>query len=197
MPALLDAEARLMAGSEEAAAEGQRRGQRSTSAPATAVGRLGLRLHLVRADRAAPVYGSQLRRGRGPSSTGCKVNNEQGIPVPDRSIPSRSTSSTGCRHAHEEPAHDYTGTRRWSGSTSSRCSGKKRLDRLSGARPHFMAASAASASAAPTDATPAAPRSEPCCSAGRCCGRRPAPRQVQYVHAVLRNALGPPSARSW
>jgi integrase len=28
-----------------------------------------------------------------------------------------------------------------------------------------------------------------CCSAGRCCQRRPSVRQVQYVHAVLRNAL--------
>jgi len=30
---------------------------------------------------------------------------------------------------------------------------------------------------------------EQCCSAGRCCKRYPGPRQVQFVHAVLRNAL--------
>jgi integrase len=28
-----------------------------------------------------------------------------------------------------------------------------------------------------------------CCSAGRCCGRHPSKRQIQYIHAVLRNAL--------
>jgi integrase len=28
-----------------------------------------------------------------------------------------------------------------------------------------------------------------CCSAGRCCQRHPSTRQVQYIHAVLRNAL--------
>jgi integrase len=28
-----------------------------------------------------------------------------------------------------------------------------------------------------------------CCSAGRCCGRHPSKRQIQFVHAVLRNAL--------
>jgi integrase len=28
-----------------------------------------------------------------------------------------------------------------------------------------------------------------CCSVGRCCRRHPGPRQVQFVHAVLRNAL--------
>jgi integrase len=29
-----------------------------------------------------------------------------------------------------------------------------------------------------------------CCSAGRCCQRYPSARQIQYIHAVLRNALG-------
>jgi integrase len=33
------------------------------------------------------------------------------------------------------------------------------------------------------------PPEKRCCSAGRCCARRPGPRQVQFVHAVLRNAL--------
>jgi len=28
-----------------------------------------------------------------------------------------------------------------------------------------------------------------CCSADRCCGRTPSRRQIQYIHAVLRNAL--------
>lgn len=31
---------------------------------------------------------------------------------------------------------------------------------------------------------------EKCCSVGRCCGRRPSTRQIQFIHAVLRNALG-------
>ena len=29
-----------------------------------------------------------------------------------------------------------------------------------------------------------------CCSVGQCCKKHPSPRQVQYIHAVLRNALG-------
>lgn len=33
------------------------------------------------------------------------------------------------------------------------------------------------------------PEKEQCCSAGRCCGRRPSKRQIQFIHAVLRNAL--------
>lgn len=28
-----------------------------------------------------------------------------------------------------------------------------------------------------------------CCSAGKCCQRTPSTRQIQYIHAVLRNAL--------
>ncbi len=33
------------------------------------------------------------------------------------------------------------------------------------------------------------PADRQCCSAGRCCGRTPSTRQIQFVHAVLRNAL--------
>lgn len=33
------------------------------------------------------------------------------------------------------------------------------------------------------------PASQQCCSVRRCCGRNPSTRQVQFVHAVLRNAL--------
>jgi integrase len=31
---------------------------------------------------------------------------------------------------------------------------------------------------------------EKCCSVGKCCGRHPSTRQIQFIHAVLRNALG-------
>lgn len=34
------------------------------------------------------------------------------------------------------------------------------------------------------------PLARQCCSVGKCCGRLPSVRQVQYIHAVLRNALG-------
>lgn len=33
------------------------------------------------------------------------------------------------------------------------------------------------------------PREKQCCSVGKCCKRTPSTRQVQYIHAVLRNAL--------
>lgn len=32
-------------------------------------------------------------------------------------------------------------------------------------------------------------KAKQCCSAGRCCGQTPSRRQIQYIHAVLRNAL--------
>ena len=33
------------------------------------------------------------------------------------------------------------------------------------------------------------PEDKRCCSVGKCCGRRPSKRQIQFIHAVLRNAL--------
>jgi integrase len=32
-------------------------------------------------------------------------------------------------------------------------------------------------------------RKQQCCSVGKCCRRTPSPRQIHYIHAVLRNAL--------
>src|SRR4029079_12910902 len=33
------------------------------------------------------------------------------------------------------------------------------------------------------------PDDKRCCSVGKCCGRTPSTRQIQFIHAVLRNAL--------
>lgn len=69
--------------------------------------------------------------------------------------------------------------------------GKKRLDRLSAADVRsFMAGMREKCLCCANQWDTRRPPAQQCCSRGRCCGRRPSTRQLQYVHAVLRNALG-------
>ena len=102
-----------------------------------------------------------------------------------------SRSSAGSRRT--------TGTSRWSGCTSSRSSARSASTGSCGAdvRQFISTRPRASACAAPTAVTRDGSRSSrraaaPACA---CCERRPTPRQVQYVHAVLRNAPGQRRAR--
>lgn len=69
--------------------------------------------------------------------------------------------------------------------------GKKRLDRLNAADVRsFMAGMREKCLCCANLWDARRPPAQQCCSRGRCCGRRPSTRQLQYVHAVLRNALG-------
>lgn len=69
--------------------------------------------------------------------------------------------------------------------------GKKRLDRLNAADVRsFMAGMREKCLCCANLWDARRPPAQQCCSRGRCCGRRPSIRQLQYVHAVLRNALG-------
>jgi len=69
--------------------------------------------------------------------------------------------------------------------------GKKRLEKLTAAEARaFMAGLREKCLCCANGWDKHKPREEQCCSAGRCCGHHPSVRQVQYIHAVLRNALG-------
>ncbi|ALE82243.1 tyrosine-type recombinase/integrase [Pseudonocardia sp. HH130629-09] len=69
--------------------------------------------------------------------------------------------------------------------------GKKRLDRLNATDVRsFMAGMREKCLCCANQWDARRPPAQQCCSRGRCCGRRPSPRQLQFVHAVLRNALG-------
>ncbi|CAM5468391.1 site-specific integrase [Streptomyces pilosus] len=69
--------------------------------------------------------------------------------------------------------------------------GKKRLNRLSPADVRrFLAEFKAACLCCLRGADEERPEGKrTCCAVGRCCGRRPSARTVQYVHAVLRSAL--------
>ncbi len=69
--------------------------------------------------------------------------------------------------------------------------GKKRLNRLSPADVRrFLADFKAACLCCLRGADEERPEGKrTCCAVGRCCGRRPSARTVQYVHAVLRSAL--------
>ncbi|GAA4834318.1 site-specific integrase [Actinomycetospora corticicola] len=68
--------------------------------------------------------------------------------------------------------------------------GGKRLDRLTGADVRqFLTRLRAKCLCCANGYDKHRAAKDQCCSAGRCCGRHPTVRQVQFVHAVLRNGL--------
>jgi len=68
--------------------------------------------------------------------------------------------------------------------------GTKRLDKLTGADVrHLIAVCRQKCLCCANGYDKNRDRAKQCCSAGRCCGRIPSRRQIQYIHAVLRNAL--------
>jgi len=68
--------------------------------------------------------------------------------------------------------------------------GTKRLDKLTGADVrHLIAVCRQKCICCANGYDKNRDEAKRCCSAGRCCGRTPSRRQIQYIHAVLRNAL--------
>jgi integrase len=68
--------------------------------------------------------------------------------------------------------------------------GKKRLNKLTGADVrHLIAVCRQKCLCCTNGYDKNRNEDKRCCSAGRCCGRAPSRRQIQYIHAVLRNAL--------
>jgi integrase len=68
--------------------------------------------------------------------------------------------------------------------------GKKRLDKLTGADVrHLIAVCRQKCLCCANRYDEHRKKERQCCSVGKCCKRTPSSRQIQYVHAVLRNAL--------
>jgi integrase len=68
--------------------------------------------------------------------------------------------------------------------------GSKRLDKLTGADVRrLIAVCRAKCLCCVNRYDKHRPDKDKCCSVGKCCGRTPSKRQIQFVHAVLRNAL--------
>ncbi|MFC4942346.1 tyrosine-type recombinase/integrase [Pseudonocardia sp. GCM10023141] len=68
--------------------------------------------------------------------------------------------------------------------------GKKRLEKLTGADVrHLVAACRAKCLCCLNGYDRHRKDDDKCCSAGKCCRRFPSKRQIQFIHAVLRNAL--------
>ncbi len=68
--------------------------------------------------------------------------------------------------------------------------GKRRIEKLTGADVRqLIAACRAKCLCCINRYDQHRPEEKRCCSAGRCCGRTPSTRQIQFIHAVLRNAL--------
>lgn len=68
--------------------------------------------------------------------------------------------------------------------------GKKRLDKLAGADVRRLIAVCRQKCLCCTNQYDKYRKKEQqCCSVGKCCQRTPSTRQIQYIHAVLRNAL--------
>lgn len=120
-------------------------------------------------------------------------NNEQGIPVPDKSV----TVADYMAHWLAGVAQERRPTTHQGYETVVRLHivpilGKKRLDRLTGADVrHFMATVRAKCLCCANGKNAwRNPGGEPCCRDGHpCCKRHPTVRHVQFIHAVLRNAL--------
>jgi integrase len=68
--------------------------------------------------------------------------------------------------------------------------GKKRLDKLTGADVrHLIAVCRQKCLCCTNQYDKYRAKKQQCCSGGKCCQRTPSTRQIQYIHAVLRNAL--------
>jgi integrase len=68
--------------------------------------------------------------------------------------------------------------------------GKKRLDKLTGADVrHLIAVCRQKCLCCTNRYDMHRKKEQQCCSVGKCCKRTPSTRQIQYIHAVLRNAL--------
>ncbi|WP_426506705.1 tyrosine-type recombinase/integrase [Dactylosporangium sp. McL0621] len=119
------------------------------------------------------------------------ARSQQGIPVPERSWPMRDYLPYWLKvHAEELRAKTLEGYESVVRLHLIPGLGTKRLDKLSA---HDVRAFLSTfrqkclCCSAGLDRKRRADKQ--CCSAGKCCRRTPGTRQVQFVHAVLRNAL--------
>ncbi len=118
-------------------------------------------------------------------------NSANGVPVPDRS----TTIGEYLNHWLRDVVSAKRPTTHRGYESAVRLHitpvlGRKRLDRLTaGDVRQLMAVSRAKCLCCANRYDRYRDPDKQCCSAGRCCGRTPSKRQIQFIHAVLRNAL--------
>ena len=137
-----------------------------------------------------PVYGSSYDDVRVKLDE-LKVNSANGIPVPDRSysVAQWFERWLATMHSERRPT-TYVGYENAVRLYIVPGLGRKPLRRLSAAHVRaFMASVRERCLCCAHGYDLRRPEDERCCSVGRCCRRHPSQRQVQYVHAVLRNGL--------
>jgi integrase len=137
-----------------------------------------------------PVYGARFDEVRAKLDR-IKGNSANGIPIPDHTITVGDYLDYWLR---EVVAHKRATTARGYESAVrlhiKPVLGKKRLDKLTGADVrHLIAVCRNKCLCCINRYDRHRPEKEQCCTAGRCCRRTPSTRQIQFIHAVLRNAL--------
>lgn len=137
-----------------------------------------------------PVYGHSFDEVREKLDR-LKGNSANGVPVPDRTI----TLAGYLDHWLVQVKETRRATT-WRGYESAvrlhiaPVLGAKRLEKLTGADVrHLVAVCRSKCLCCLNGYDRHRKPDDQCCSAGRCCGRRPSKRQIQFIHAVLRNAL--------
>lgn len=138
-----------------------------------------------------PVYGRSFEEVREKLDE-LKARSARGMPVPDR----RTTVAEFLDQWLADIREDKRATTIRGYESAVRLHivpalGRKRLDKLSAADVRsFMAGMRIKCLCCANGWDARREEDEQCCSVSRCCGRHPSTRQLQYVHAVLRNALG-------
>jgi integrase len=137
-----------------------------------------------------PVYGASFDEVREKLDK-LKGDSVSGVLVPDRSTSLREYLDYWLRDiaAHRRP----TTVRGYESAVRLHIVpilGTKRLDKLTGADVRrLIAVCRQKCLCCTNDYGKNREEAKPCCSVGHCCGRTPSRRQIQYIHAVLRNAL--------
>ncbi len=137
-----------------------------------------------------PVYGASFDEVRTKLDR-LRGNSANGIPVPDRSTTVAEYLEYWLREvvSHRRPrtAEGYRSIVR---NHIIPVLGKKRLDKLTGADVrNLIAVSRQKCVCCVKGLDRRRAKADQCCSVGKCCQRSPSKRQIQYIHAVLRNAL--------
>jgi integrase len=137
-----------------------------------------------------PVYGASFDEVRHKLDQ-LKGNSANGLLVPDRSTSLRDYLDYWLREiaSHKRPAtlRGYESAIRLHIIP---VLGTKKLDKLTGADVrHLIAVCRQKCLCCTNGYDKNREETKRCCSADRCCGRTPSRRQIQYIHAVLRNAL--------
>ncbi|WP_433801654.1 tyrosine-type recombinase/integrase [Actinomycetospora sp. CA-084318] len=138
-----------------------------------------------------PVYGSSFDEVRSKLDE-LKVNSANGVPVPDRAYTVAQWFERWLVAVREERRPTtYVGYENAVRLYIAPGLGKKALRRLNAADVRaFMAGVRERCLCCARGYDLRRPKEDRrCCAVGRCCHRRPSQRQVQYVHAVLRNGL--------